>query len=125
MTSTLAPTPAATCSGVRLKQSQALGKSGHILIRSATTSSGGLFRMATCKKDMPLNSEVAEIILDKVMKAFGFWRVISLNCAQFLLSMMPRSRVRYDSALALRLVGDEEGESGLVIVMLFDLVFVL
>ena len=58
-----APTPAATWSGVRLRQSHALGESGHISIILAIISYGGLFRTAACKKVMPLKSSELAITL--------------------------------------------------------------
>ena len=61
-TRTGAPTPAATWSGVRLRQSQVLGESGQIAMTWETIFSGGLLRTMACRKDMPLNLCVVDII---------------------------------------------------------------
>ena len=82
MTGTDVPTPAATCNGVRFRQSLALGESGQILMISATIPRGGVFLTTACKNDMPLNSLLLDIMSDRAVKALGLCKAISLNVDQ-------------------------------------------
>lgn len=112
MTLTSAPTPAATCSGVLLRQSRVWGADGHTRITSATTSTGASFLTMACRNDMPLNSLVVEMTLERAWKALGFCNAMALNVLQSLLSMMFNKSVKYVIALALR-----PGASGLVMML--------
>ena len=73
-----------------------------------------------CRNDIPLNLLVLAMILDKVWNAFGFCIEISLKVAQFLLSIVLRSKAMQANIFGLRRLEDDGDDSELAMVFFFQ-----
>ena len=95
--------PAATWRGVRLRQSVAAVRCGHILIIWATMSKGGLKRTAAWRSVMPLSSEHAAMALQMFRKSVASDRTTDRNVSQSW-----RTRSSRVLAMAMDMVYDEK-----------------